>query len=71
MPQAITVKPIDGKGWQVLVGGVQNPQHFSTGGEAERSARRLAARLAEAGQSSEITVYLRDGTLGGRFVSRF
>ncbi len=67
--QAISVKPMDGHGWMVECSGTANAQMFASGERAESSARGLAQRLAEAGRPSRITVYLRDGTVGGRFVT--
>jgi hypothetical protein len=49
--------------------GAVNAQVFASGERAERSARDLAQRLAEAGAPAQITVYLRDGSVGGRFVT--
>ena len=56
-------------GWRVAVGGVANDIVFRSGRAAEETARRLAWRLARAGEASEIWLYLRDGTLAARFVS--
>ena len=65
----INVRPVDNGGWLVELAGVQDPQHFSSGARAESAAKRLAETLADAGRLSEIFIYLRDGTLGGRFVA--
>lgn len=67
--QVITIKPVTGKGWSLEVEGVQNPQIFRSGAAAERAARGLARRLAEAGQDAEVTIYLRNGDVGGRIVA--
>ncbi len=66
--EAITVRPGLGDRWVVEVGGVQNPQHFRTGAQAEVAAKELAGRLSDAGRLSEIVIFLRDGTVAGRFV---
>ena len=66
--EAITVKPGFGDGWMVEVGGVQNSQHFRTGAQAENAAKELASRLSDVGEGSEIVIFLRDGTVAGRFV---
>lgn len=66
--EAITVRPGVGDVWTVEVGGVQNPQHFRTGAQAEAAAKELAGRLSDAGRNSEIIIFLRDGAIGGRFV---
>lgn len=56
-------------GWRVAVEGVANDIVFRSGRTAEGAARRLAQRLAQAGETSEIRLYLRDGTLAARFLS--
>ena len=56
-------------GWQLTIDGISNPMMFRSGREAEKAARRLADRLARAGEASEIRLYLKDGSLGGRFLS--
>jgi hypothetical protein len=66
--EAITVRPSVGDGWMLQVDGVQNSQHFRTGAQAEMAARALAGRLSDVGQGSEIVIFLRDGTVAGRFV---
>jgi len=63
----ITVAPAPG-GWAVRTGGVENDMLFLSGASAESAARKLAANVADAGEASEILIYLRDGTLAGRFV---
>ena len=42
---------------------------FRSGKTAEAAARDLALRLAEAGEASEVRIYLRDGGLAARFLS--
>lgn len=42
---------------------------FATGALAEQTARSLARRLAEAGETVDILIYLRDGSLAGRLRS--
>lgn len=66
--EAITVRPGVGDEWMLEIGGVQNPQHFRTGAQAETAAKDLAGRLSDAGRLSEIVIFLRDGTVAGRFV---
>jgi acetylornithine/succinyldiaminopimelate/putrescine aminotransferase len=66
MLNVIYVEPM-ADGWAVRQDEVVNPQVFSSGAKAEEAALRLARRLADAGQASEVQVYLRDGVLGGRF----
>lgn len=67
MLQVIVVEPL-GSGWAVSQPAVANAQVFNSGAKAEDAARRLGARLANAGEPAEIRVYLRGGALGGRFL---
>jgi len=67
MIETICVEPLAG-GWAVRQGAVENPQLFISGAKAEDAAMRLGASLAKAGEATEIRVYLRDGSLAGRFV---
>ena len=67
MLQVISVEPL-ANGWAVRQDAVDNPQVFTSGAKAEDAALRLGARLAEAGDPTEIRIYLRDGALGGRFL---
>ena len=68
MLQKITVRPLDA-GWTVELDKLDAPMVFRSGAQAERAARALAERLAEAGESAELVIHLRDGTLAGRFVA--
>ena len=56
-------------GWRVEGDTVENGMMFLSGAEAESAARLLAQRYSDAGQSTEIEVFLRDGSLAGRYVS--
>lgn len=67
MIRVIVVEPL-AHGWAVRQPQVDNSQVFTSGAKAEAAARRLGARLADAGETTEIRVYLRNGALGGRFV---
>jgi hypothetical protein len=60
----ITVRP-GAQGW-TLLGPAGPPIHFSSGAQAERSARQLAGALARAGLKVIVEIFLRDGRLGGR-----
>jgi hypothetical protein len=62
----IRIEPL-GEGWAVRQDLTANLQMFSSGARAEDAAMVLAKRLALAGQASEISVFLRNGTLAGRF----
>jgi hypothetical protein len=67
MVEVIAVEPVDG-GWALRHRTVDNPQLFSSGAKAENAARRLGARLSRAGAPAEIRIFLRDGTMAGRFL---
>lgn len=67
MVQEISVTPAQG-GWTVDHDGAIEPTVFLSGARAEDAARRLAEAMADAGQSAEIRIILRDGSLAGRFV---
>ena len=67
MVHLITVAATDG-GWAVRHDVAANPMMFTSGANAERAARKLGVTLAQNGAPTEIQIYLRDGTLGGRFV---
>jgi hypothetical protein len=55
-------------GWAVRSAAFENDMLFRSGAKAEAAARRLGRNLADHGQSCEIRVVLRDGTIAGRFV---
>lgn len=63
----IEVAPL-ADGWRVSLDAIANDLVFRTGSLAEASGRRLAARMAAAGQASELLVRLRDGSLAARIV---
>ena len=42
---------------------------FPSGAEAEQAARRRLIDLANSGEPAELRIYLRDGSLAGRFIS--
>ncbi len=67
MHAIIRVEPLVG-GWMVRPSDRAQAEVYASGARAEEAALRLAARLSEAGHSSEVVVYLRDGALAGRFV---
>ena len=67
MVRVIVVEPF-AQGWAVRQSAVDNSQLFVSGAKAEDAALRLGARLADAGEPTEIQVYLRDGALAGRFL---
>jgi hypothetical protein len=67
MVQVIAVEPVEG-GWALSQSLSDNAQIFISGAKAEDAARRLGARLSNAGAPAEIRIFLRDGSLAGRFV---
>ena len=67
MVQVITVAPIMG-GWTVQHDVAGNAMLFKSGAKAEAAARELGGNLAQKGEPAEIHIYLRDGSLAGRFL---
>ncbi|MES2034182.1 MAG: hypothetical protein V4466_08405 [Pseudomonadota bacterium] len=67
MALLISVTPA-GEGWAVHSDALDQPLSFSGGARAEQAARALASRYADAGQSAEVRVFLKDGALAGRFL---
>ena len=67
MALRIAVVPI-GDGWAVRTTGLDNEMLFQAGAKAEAAARDLARRSAAAGRSAEVTIFLRDGAVAGRFL---
>lgn len=65
--RTLTVEPLD-FGWRLKVSG-QCEMLFLSGAAAEGAARRLAARLAAAGEPAKLVVRLRDGSIAGRFLA--
>ncbi len=68
MDQAITVAP-SGDGWAVKSTPFDNEMFFRNGGTAEAAARSLGAKIAGVSSLVVIEVFLRDGSLAGRYVS--
>ncbi len=64
---SIKVEP-SGEGWAVSVEGLAEPQLFRSGREAEQTARSLGEKMAAAGNYTEISIFLRDGTHASRLV---
>jgi hypothetical protein len=67
MALKISVVPV-GNGWAVRSSGFENEMLFNAGAKAEAAARALAHRVAESGRAAEVTIFLRDGALAGRFL---
>ncbi|HCW49365.1 hypothetical protein ACLBV5_14540 [Brevundimonas sp. M1A4_2e] len=64
--RTVFVEPF-GDVWSVRVDDTQ-PQLFARGREAENVAKRIAERLAAAGDQVELHLSLRNGQLAARFV---
>lgn len=67
MALLISVAPAEA-GWSVQSDVLAEAEVHSSGARAETAARALAARLAEAGRSAEVRIFLRDGAMAGRFL---
>jgi hypothetical protein len=67
MALKISVVPLAG-GWAVRSPSFENEMLFTAGAKAEAAARDLARRYADRGQSAEVSIFLRDGALAGRFL---
>ncbi len=67
MHHVIRVEPLAG-GWVVRPSDRAQAEIYVSSARAEDAALRLSARLAQAGHTSEVVVYLRNGALAGRFV---
>jgi hypothetical protein len=65
MTRCIAVRPA-AFGWSLRIDDQAGVLVFPTGAQAEAVARNLARRLAEAGEATEVLIYLRDGSLAGR-----
>jgi hypothetical protein len=66
MIQAITVAP-SAEGWTVRSDAIDSELYFQSGASAEAAARDLGARIAGTGAEVEIEIFLRDGSLAGRY----
>ncbi|HEX4184014.1 MAG TPA: hypothetical protein VHY34_12225 [Caulobacteraceae bacterium] len=66
MIQAIRVTP-SADGWTVRSDAVDHEMFFRSGASAEAAARALGERMAGTGANVEIEIFLRDGSLAGRF----
>jgi hypothetical protein len=67
MALQILVSPA-GHGWAVRSEAFDNDLLFEAGGRAEAAARALADRYARAGSAAEVSIFLRNGDLAGRFL---
>ena len=55
-------------GWSLHYPGGLEPLVFLSGAKAEAAAHKLAVAIADAGHPVAISIFLRDGVLGGKFV---
>ena len=56
-------------GWSLQGDTIEYGMMFLSGAAAETAARALAESYAAVGRPTEIEVFLRDGTLAGRYVT--
>jgi hypothetical protein len=68
MDQAIIVEP-SADGWAVKSAHFANEMFFKSGENAEAAARELGTKMARANRAVVIEIFLRDGSLGGRYVA--
>jgi hypothetical protein len=68
MTRTIAVSPA-AYGWTLQLDAREGVLVFATGALAEAAARRLAHRLASAGEPCDVSIYLRDGSLAGTLCS--
>ena len=66
MEQAIIVEP-SADGWVVRSAHFDNEMFFRSGECAETAARDLGTKLARANVAVVMEIFLRDGSLGGRY----
>ena len=66
MALKISVAPA-GDGWAVQSADRKEVLSFVRGARAEAAARALASRASAEGRSAEVSIFLRDGSLAGRF----
>lgn len=67
MPSFVFVEPSQ-QGWAVRGDFDESPMPFTTGAAAERAAREIALRLADAGEPVVLEIRLRNGERAGRFL---
>lgn len=67
MALKISVVPV-GNGWAIRSSSFENEMLFVAGAKAEAAARNLARRYAARGNAAEVAIFLRDGSVAGRFL---
>lgn len=70
MTRIIKLEPY-GRDWRVRCDRLDEDMMFHSGAAAEAAARMLADAIVKSGDSAEVQIHLRDGSLAGRlpFVS--
>ena len=68
MVRVISVRP-RGAGWTVTDEAAGTEESFAGGSQAELAARDRLEVSAREGHAVELWIYLRDGSVAGRFVS--
>jgi hypothetical protein len=63
----IMVQPAE-SGWRVHSQTLSIDRRFQSGATAEVNAKAIAESLADKGVPTEIHIFLRDGTRGGKFI---
>ena len=66
MSHLIIVIP-DERGWIVRSDAFSADMAFQSGAQAETNARQIAKQFAASGEAAELQVFLRDGSLAGRY----
>lgn len=67
MPEIICVRAAQAV-WEVECAAPGFPRVFDSGGAAEQAAIHQAEQRAAAGAPTEVRLFLRDGSLAGRFL---
>jgi hypothetical protein len=67
MVQEIMVAP-SADGWMVRTATFDSEMFFCAGSKAEAAAYSLGTKIAQVGEAVKIEIFLRDGSLGGRFI---
>lgn len=65
--RTLEVRPL-AFGWSLSLGGLAEATVYRSGAAAEAAGRRLAGRLAAAGEAVKLMIRLKDGSLGGRLL---
>jgi hypothetical protein len=67
MLRSISVTPVSA-GWTVYSEPFANEMMFLSGAKAESAARIMARSIAEGGDTADVRIFLRDGSLAARIV---